>query len=217
MDALNPDKQVVYCSEPSQIRKCFTACFPTLSELKQAYGPGAPSAWLVPQITNLSEYCGSEEKISKEQIKELSIIISHRHSYLKCSELMLFFYNFKAAKYGKFYKKVDPMKIMSALLTFCDERIKMLDKIDEEKRKQEIEERDRNAVPYEKFLAVLEKHKDEGIIAKEAQKSVSDALSIAKGIIATQTDEEHAYKMISTFKKKYGVTPQEYIENHKTE
>lgn len=115
----SPDKQMVICNDKDL---CFFGNFPTLAKIGARWGKSTSSAWLIPQLATLSEFCGCKSKITPEQIKECAILITQNYFYLKVSELMLFFYRFKQGKYGRFYGSVDPLVIMTALQEFLRER-----------------------------------------------------------------------------------------------
>ena len=89
----SPDRQHIVCKNENQ---CFFGDSPTLSQLGRDYGSGFPKAWLVPQISNVSDYCGLKQVASEEQIRELAIIINHNYYWLKVDELLLFFFHFKS-------------------------------------------------------------------------------------------------------------------------
>lgn len=119
LTAYSPDLQMKICEDRDL---CFFGEFPELATINREYGKGTAIAWLIPQIANLSEFCGCNNKITDMQIKECATIIAQKYFYLKVSELMLFFYDFKAAKYGKFYGNIDPMVITGSLRDFVKDR-----------------------------------------------------------------------------------------------
>lgn len=125
LTTMNPDAQgLLY----GNIDRCFLADYPTLAEVRNAYGTSAAQMWLVPQLINLSEFCGCREKFTEDQLENCADIIAQTHYDLKVSELMLFFFRFKAGRYGRFYGSVDPMVITTALWQFRDERSRALSK-----------------------------------------------------------------------------------------
>ena len=71
--------------------------------------------WILAQLENLNQYAGTKNKMEPGQMKMLAEIIMTEYFYLKASELLLFFYQFKAGKYGELYGSVDPLRISSAL------------------------------------------------------------------------------------------------------
>ena len=131
----SPDKQYIICQNADN---CFFGESPTLSELSKEYGSGLPKAWLIPQLVNLSEFCGLKERASAEQLKELALIIFQQYYYLKIEELMLFFYRFKCKYYLRFYSYFDPMTVLESLVLFTKERMdEYLRKENEEREKKE--------------------------------------------------------------------------------
>jgi hypothetical protein len=84
------------------------------------YGLYTAEMWLTAQLNNLMEYCGCKVKLNELQLDELSVIIYSNFGYLRISEIMYFFWNFKAGKFEKFYGAMDPIKIMESLEAFVD-------------------------------------------------------------------------------------------------
>lgn len=146
--AVNPSTQLEVCQNE---RDCYLGEFPTLGLLRTAYGKEAATMWLLPQLYNLSEYCGVKNKLEGTPLLECASIIGNVYHYLKVSELMLFFYKFKAGMYGRFYGNVDPMIITSSLQLFVRERNDFLFKYDQEQREKDQEESLKNAVTYEEY------------------------------------------------------------------
>jgi hypothetical protein len=101
----------------------------TLNELNIAYEQNAASAWLIPQLADLSEFCGCKTKISDEQIESLSQLMATEYGYITIPEFMLFFHRFKKGEYGQFYGNVDPMVITSSFCHFIEWRNRKLDDI----------------------------------------------------------------------------------------
>lgn len=150
LQIFNPDNQATLAKRHND--SWITADVPTLALLNQTYGKTASVQWLVVQIYNLSEFCGCKDKLSTAQIHELSRIIDTSYYHLKLTELMMFFFNFKMGKYGKFYGAVDPMVITCALREFMDERNSKIDQVENERRRKQEEKEMKNAVSYEEYL-----------------------------------------------------------------
>lgn len=147
--SMNPDVQMQICHDA---RLCIMGNFPTLAEVRKEYGSKAPEVWLIPQLDNLSEYCGVKEKLSKQQLRQLAFTIATEFFYLKVSELMLFFHRFKSGRYGRFYGSVDPLVITRALRDFIAERNNAIDIYEKEMKKKELEEYMKHAVSREEAL-----------------------------------------------------------------
>ena len=129
---LNPSVQLIAGRDPEHAVLSEDA--PTLAIMRHAYGEGFPATWLMPQILDLVVYSNSKGTLSDRQAEFLAEVISNEYGFLKASELLLFFYKFKAGEYGHFYGAVDPMRITMALDEFCKERERILER---HKREQE--------------------------------------------------------------------------------
>lgn len=146
--AHNPDTQLSICKDADE---CWFGQYPTLARLDSEYGRNSASYWLVPELANLSEFCGCREKLTGPQLKECAVIIAQQYYYLKTSELMLFFYRFKAGRYGRFYGSVDPLVIMQALREFARERNEAYDRHEGEVRRRRHEAERSRAVSYAEY------------------------------------------------------------------
>ena len=113
----NADKQIDICRNPAD---CWFGRYPTLSQVDMIYGLDTAEMWLTAQLNNLMEYCGCKVKLNELQLDELSAIIYCSFGYLRISEIMYFFWNFKAGKFEKFYGAMDPIKIMDSLEAFVN-------------------------------------------------------------------------------------------------
>lgn len=141
--------QVTLAEDPND---CHFGQHPTLNDLREVYGPTAAPGWVIPELFDLSQYCGVREKMPKEALKECARLIALNYGYLKVSELMLFFSRFKAGAYGRFYGVVDPMVIMEALRTFIRERGTAYGKHEAEEAKRRRDESAARAITYEEYL-----------------------------------------------------------------
>lgn len=136
----------------SNIDNCYFGDYPTLAELNTTYTPQTAQAWIIPQLIDLSEYCGAKEKFTTSQLSQCSEIIASDYYYLKVSELMLFFARFKRCCYGRFYGTVDPLIITEALKEFCRERnIAYYEQAGKEKE-HELKENRKDACTWEEYL-----------------------------------------------------------------
>ncbi len=130
---LNPSVQLIAGRDPEHAVLSEDA--PTLAIMRYAYGEGFPATWLMPQILDLVVYSNSKGTLSDRQAEFLAEVIANEYGFLKASELLLFFYKFKAGEYGHFYGAVDPMRITMALDEFCDERERILERHEREQEK----------------------------------------------------------------------------------
>lgn len=138
----------------TNIDRCFTGDAPTLFEVRKAYSLESADSWLDIQLSDLISFCGvkgKDECSTRAILDAVVAVISDNFGYLKLSELMLFFQQFKAGRYGHFYGAIDPMVITGALHSFLDfrtERIAAINKanrLEEEREHEEIrKEQERN-------------------------------------------------------------------------
>lgn len=201
---------------------CFFGKFPTLATINRNYGENTARTWLVPQIRDLSEFCGCKGKISDDQMRQCATIIAQKYYYLKVSELMLFFYDFKAGKYGKFYGNVDPMVITCSLRDFIKDRNTAIDDHDSEKA---IRESRRNGISYEVYCKLRHKkahnrfsHLLPTTISKRTQNaySVSQIKSYAEILINNtySYSQDALDKAIEWFAEKFGAKPAEWLKKN---
>lgn len=149
MASMNPGVQTYAGKYP---QRAFFGEAPTLTDINLAYGKQTSVLWLVPQLIDLSEYCGCREKLKDNMLEDLAKIISIEYHYFKTSELLLFFYWFKAGKYGRFYGSVDPMVITTALQDFVlDRRSAYAKRVQEEERKQREAWEKEERMTYEQY------------------------------------------------------------------
>ena len=133
MKMLNPSVQLMAGRDPEHAFLSEDA--PTLAIMRFAYDEGFPATWLMPQILDLVVYSNSKGTLSDRQAEFLAEVIANEYGFLKASEILLFFYKFKAGEYGHFYGVVDPMRITEALDEFCDERERILERHEREQEK----------------------------------------------------------------------------------
>ena len=117
--ANTPSRQFYLCQNPKQ---CTYGDSPRLDLLDMTYGMFASAIWLVPQIADVSICCGLKNDASEAQIQLAAMAIASKYKYLKTDEVMLFFFNFKAGMYERFYSYFDTQAIVGSIKSFCDER-----------------------------------------------------------------------------------------------
>ena len=72
--------------------------------------------------TDASLSCGLKEDVTGDQLQFTAMAIFSRYRWLKASELMLFFFNFKAGFYERFYSYFDTQTIIRSIKNFIEER-----------------------------------------------------------------------------------------------
>lgn len=135
---------------------CFFGAYPELSVLRKKFGGNAPIMWLIPQLLDLSEFCGARDKFSKRQLSELAELIASEYYYLKISELMWFFRRFKLGDYERFYGSVDPQIIMMALRRFVVDRNDIISKHLSDEELHRLSEQQKGCVTYQEYLKLKE-------------------------------------------------------------
>lgn len=131
--SFNPDTQVV-CAEQGD--RCFVGLAPTLREVRIAYNGIVAESWLEIQLRDLSEFAGCRDKMSNAQIVGTAQTIILHYGFLKITELMVFFQQFKAGLYGKFFGVVDGLVITEALQGFMKFRAEKLRSIETARLKE---------------------------------------------------------------------------------
>ena len=133
--------------------RCVLGNAPTLSLMNAAYGRNTSAAWIVPLLTDVSEFCGCKDKLSDGQLEELAYIITAEYGYLKVTEVMLFCWWFKGGRYGRFYGSVDPFVITTALRDFIKDRNTLIARTESEREAAKQREWKNTAISYEQWRA----------------------------------------------------------------
>lgn len=144
----NPDLQKTVCQNSDV---CFFGGYPTMGQLKTAYGENTATMWLLPQLYNLSEYCGCRDKLQGKPLEMCANVIATEFYFLSVSELMLFFHRFKSGRYGRFYGSVDPLVITTSLRDFLKERSNAYDKREKDEKEKADREEAKNAITWEEY------------------------------------------------------------------
>ena len=108
---------------------------------------------------------GAKNKLDEAQFKQLAQMIRDEFGYLKATEVMLFLWRLKAGHYGEFYGSVDMQRIMRALRgKFTEERVKIIDRQDGERKDRERQERIKTALKPHEIEALRKRLQQEGKI-----------------------------------------------------
>ena len=135
-------------------QRCLVGDCPTIADVRQIWGEIPASIWLGNQINDLSEYTGVKNELLQDQKEETARVIMSEFYYLKLSEFMLFFFQFKAGRYGKFYGAVDPLVITEAMQKFKKWRCDMLQQIERQDAMMKNNEKplnDPNSLTYKEW------------------------------------------------------------------
>ena len=117
------NRQMLICQNP---KICILYPSPTLHQINCMYGPLSAAKWLIPFIADASLSCGFKIDATKEQLQFTATAITSRYTWLKAAEMVLFFFNFKAGFYEKFYGQFDPQAIIRSIKTFLAERMDII-------------------------------------------------------------------------------------------
>lgn len=150
----NPQKQYVLCKD---VNVCLLSKAPTLGYLARTYNRLAPVAFLNPQISDIAAFSNCNNILNASVIEDLAMIISNEYSFLKVTELMLFFYRFKLGRYESFYGSVSPIAILKSLKEFIHERRDLLHEIEYKERLKQDEEAKKKAISYQEYLELKKK------------------------------------------------------------
>ena len=150
----NPSVQIK-CA--MNIERSLTGDAPTIRQLLHTYQLEHVQIWVMAHLEDLNEYAGVKNKMETAHIKELANIIIVNSSFLKASEILLFFHKLKAGDFGGFFGTVDPLKVGEYLSIFKNWRSVELDKVNnkiaQDKRERERKEWNETGITREEYLA----------------------------------------------------------------
>lgn len=155
-ETYSPDLQsrlmiVKSISELSMIEGC-----PKLGDVSLAYGIEGARAWLKCHLLRVNSFVGAKQKLTDQQLHDLSDQIACEYPYLNIAELCCFFGRLRSGKYEEFFGSVDPMQILKSLDTFCRERRKGIQNAEQAFKAMQtgdyLEERAKHAVTLEQYL-----------------------------------------------------------------
>lgn len=129
----NPSKQNEYARKYHD--RCFIGTAPSLLLVIDAYGENVCKGWLMLQLKEVNLAAGGNDpakKMTAMQMENAAETIMANYPALKVSELMLFFSQFKAGMYGRFYGAADAMVITEAISKFMEYRQQELTRITRE-------------------------------------------------------------------------------------
>ena len=119
----NVNRQILICQQP---KLCILYPSPTMYQIDIMYGAFSAAKWLVPIIADASLSCGLKVDATKEQLQFTATALTGRYTWLKAAEMVLFFFNFKAGFYERFFGQFDPQAVVRSIRLFLDERNKII-------------------------------------------------------------------------------------------
>ena len=82
-----------------------------------------------------------KEDASEDQLLFTATAMSGRYKWLKTGEQMLFFFNFKAGFYERFYSYFDPQTIIRSMPSFLRERQQIIEAYEQKLKEKEGEKK----------------------------------------------------------------------------
>lgn len=155
-ETYSPDLQsrlmvVKSIAELSAINGC-----PKLGDVSLAYGIEGARAWLKCHLLKVNDFVGAKQKLTDNQLFDLSDQIACEYPFLNIAELSCFFGRLRSGKYEEFYGSVDPMQILKSLDAFCRDRRRDLLKAEQAFEAIQMENRIKgyasHAIPLEQYL-----------------------------------------------------------------
>lgn len=120
---------------------CRQMNYPTMWEVREAYGVDVLKDWVVVMVENLNDFCNVKDKMKDDQKDEAAHIIGCDYGQLNIAEVALFFLKVKSGTFGEFYGILDTVRLMSIMRKFMAERTKSLTAYEEYRAKQEEKEK----------------------------------------------------------------------------
>lgn len=162
MKAYNPSEGVRFSQYPE---RCVMGKAPTLAEVRRDYGASIVRKWMVIQINDYSDFAivNEDRKPDLVLVQQLADMIVARYYWLKMSEVMLFFTRMKYGDYGETYGSIDATRILWMLKAFLDERARIIDRCEQERRERQAAEDRKRAISREEYerLKALKKKEQE--------------------------------------------------------
>lgn len=199
---------------------CFFGPFPTLEQVNFAYKSYVAEKWLITQLDDLNKFSMQREQMEACHYEMLPAMIMDKFSYLKVTEIMLFFWEIKCGTFGPFYNKVDPMRIMEMLWKFVAQTRQdaVMQREQEVKRKYEEYRQENEVVDPERLKKLLKAIASrEPEVKKEVPNIESEAAIIQSAVnfIHNQSlTAEVKKQMAEGFKARYGYSPEEFVKNN---
>lgn len=163
MKAYNPSEGVRFSQYPE---RCVNGKAPTLAEVRRDYGASIARKWMVIQINDYCDFAivNEDRKPDLVLVQQLADMIMARYYWLKMSEVMLFFTRMKYGDYGETYGSIDATRILRMLKAFLDERARIIDRCEQERRERQAAEEKKRAISreeYERLKAMKEESKQD--------------------------------------------------------
>ena len=222
LQKFSPDKQVTLCADD---KIAILDDSPTLTDLKITYGKNTAVMFLIPQLLNISEFCGARDKFTDRQIEETAQLIASNYPWLKVKEIMTFCKQFKLGQYGRFYGSVDPMVITRALRDFLEYRKEVYADYETFLTRKRIEEdKQKPKMTFKEWKAMKEANGeqvniDESVVEERGKElrvinPIETLVESAQNIVTNKYNlsMKSLLDMRKAFREQNGMTPEEVIE-----
>ena len=171
LSIFSADKQPKYCLHEE---RCVTGKAPTLKDVSEKHGDSVTMRFLVGQLLDFADFVGCRNRMADSQFHGMARIIFVKYPFMKLTEFMLFLFDCKMGKYGRFYGTIEPMTVMANLTDFMNnERGRIIHAHDEnEKRKVNASNGVAGKpITYEEYLRIKIKNGDfSGAFGEDARK-----------------------------------------------
>lgn len=222
LSAFAPNVQITMCEDE---KYAILNDSPTLTDINATYGKSTAAMFLVPQLFNISEFCGVKDKFTDDQIQETAQLIASSYPWLKVLEVMTFCKQFKLGKYGQFYGSIDPMVIMKSFREFLKYRAEVYADYEDFLAQQRIEEEMKKPhMTFEEWKAMKEANGEKVTISMSvveergrelrAINPIETLVERARNIVTNKysLSMKSLLDMRRLFKEQNGMTPEEVLE-----
>lgn len=107
-----------------------------LATIRKEQGQEATEEVLYLLLTGLVNFFNVGKTMSAVQIRETARLILSDYYFLKIADLQLFVDKFKKGEFGALFDRLDGGVILSAIKTYCEERIAVCEQINANKHKE---------------------------------------------------------------------------------
>ncbi|MFR2071315.1 MAG: DUF6633 family protein [Bacteroides nordii] len=141
---------------------------PTLALLTRLY-TRTPAGVVKIQLGSLNDFTEVRTKLTTGQLHETAQLILAAYPMLTAGDICLYIARFKIGQYGQFYGAIDPMKIMSGLRQYTDQRNQEIERSKRNETRTNLRNNPTKGITYEAYLEVQRR-------AQEGDKDALQAL-----------------------------------------
>lgn len=157
LEAYGVELQMTIASAATSVADLtFVPNTPTLRVFAEAYGPVLAAKWVQLHLLEVNKFSGVSAKLNDYQLDALAVQIVTDYAGLNLLEFILFCSRLRSGKYEKFFGSVDPMRIMSSLEDFMEDRRHDINKVvelqEKEQKEREWEEQKKNSISFVDWL-----------------------------------------------------------------